>query len=86
METGTKQLHSGNKQEAYDLFEQGYKLYLLFWKINKSFLPVTNNSKVGLVSDVNSKNKPAHLGGTSQEDISAKSCVFDGNKINCCVE
>lgn len=83
METGTKQLHNGNKQEAYELFEQGYKLYLLFWKINKSISPITNDSQAGLVSDVGSKNKPVHGNDTS---ITPKSCVFDGSKINCCAE
>lgn len=38
METGTKQLNSGNKQEAYILFDQAYKLYLMFWRINAQSL------------------------------------------------
>jgi hypothetical protein len=34
METGTKQLEVGNKQEAKSLFEKSYRLYLLFWEVN----------------------------------------------------
>ena len=34
METGTKQLEEGNKEEAKSLFEKSYRLYQLFWEIN----------------------------------------------------
>ena len=34
METGTKQLEAGNREEAKSLFEKSYRLYLLFWEIN----------------------------------------------------
>ncbi len=34
METGTKQLEEGNKEEAKKLFETSYRLYSLFWEIN----------------------------------------------------
>ena len=38
METGTKQLNFGNKQEAYDLFDKSYELYCLFWGLNMNML------------------------------------------------
>jgi hypothetical protein len=34
METGTKLLGEGKKEEAKSLFEKSYRLYLLFWQIN----------------------------------------------------
>jgi hypothetical protein len=34
METGTKLLGEGNKEEAKSLFEKSYRLYRLFWEIN----------------------------------------------------
>lgn len=34
METGTKLLGEGKKDEAKSLFEKSYRLYLLFWEIN----------------------------------------------------
>ncbi|MDR2077990.1 MAG: hypothetical protein LBP39_03415 [Rickettsiales bacterium] len=33
-EVATKALHSGNKKEAYDLFNKAYDLYCLFWGLN----------------------------------------------------
>ena len=34
MEVGTKSLHAGQKNEAYDLFNKSYDLYCLFWGLN----------------------------------------------------
>ncbi len=34
METGTKRLEEGKKDEAKSLFEKSYRLYSLFWEIN----------------------------------------------------
>jgi hypothetical protein len=34
METGTKQLHKGNKEKAKELFQKSYQLYSLLWAIN----------------------------------------------------
>lgn len=34
METGTKRLEEGNKDEAKSMFEKSYRLYSLFWEIN----------------------------------------------------
>lgn len=38
METGTKQLEVGNKEEAKSLFGKSYKLYLLFWEVNSNVI------------------------------------------------
>src|SRR3970282_479538 len=34
MEVGTKELKTGNKEKAWNLFEKSYQLYSLFWGIN----------------------------------------------------
>jgi hypothetical protein len=34
MESGTKQLHKGNREKAKELFHKSYQLYSLFWAIN----------------------------------------------------
>ncbi len=34
METGTKRLEEGNRDEAKSLFEKSHRLYSLFWEIN----------------------------------------------------
>ena len=77
MEVGTKQLNLGNKQEAYNLFDQAYKLYLLFWKINSQTISNQTNLQP-------SENIKTNLHDTGIP--AGKACVFDGSKINCCAE
>lgn len=38
METGTKQLDAGNREEAKSLFAKSYRLYLLFWEVNSGVI------------------------------------------------
>ena len=38
MEVGTKQLSLGNKKDAYELFNQSYSLYCIFWGLNMNML------------------------------------------------
>ncbi len=38
MEVGTKQQSMGNTQEAYNLFNQAYDLYCLFWGLNMNLV------------------------------------------------
>jgi hypothetical protein len=38
MEVGTKQQNLGNKQDAYNLYNQAYDLYCLFWGLNMNML------------------------------------------------
>lgn len=38
METGTKRLDEGNKDEAKSLFEKSYRLYSLFWEMNSRII------------------------------------------------
>ena len=40
MEVGTKQQSLGHKDEAYNLFNQAYELYCLFWGLNMNMLNV----------------------------------------------
>ena len=42
MEVGTKQQSLGNKELAYDLFNQAYDLYCLFWGLNMKMLDVSD--------------------------------------------
>ena len=37
-EVGTKALAAGDKQTAYDLFNQSYELYCMFWGLNMGML------------------------------------------------
>ena len=40
MEVGTKQQSLGHKKEAYQLFNQSYELYCLFWGLNMKLLNI----------------------------------------------
>ena len=40
MEVGTKQLSLGNKKEAYELFDESYNLYCMFWGLNMNMINV----------------------------------------------
>lgn len=75
METGTKQLDLGNQQEAYTLFNEAYKLYLMFWQINMQ--SESKKQHQGITVPSSTSNTPGS---------SASTCVFDGSKINCCNE
>jgi len=47
MEVGTKQLHMGNKKEAYDLFDKGYELYALFWGLAMKLVDIDSVQMIG---------------------------------------
>jgi hypothetical protein len=40
MEVGTKQQSLNNNEEAYNLFNQSYELYCLFWGLNMNMLNI----------------------------------------------
>ena len=46
MEVGTKQLSSGKKEEAQDLFKKSYELYSLFWGINMKLIDIGDVKKI----------------------------------------
>ncbi len=46
MEVGTKELGSGNKKKAWDLFSKAYKLYSLFWGINLKLVNLKDSKRV----------------------------------------
>ena len=51
METGTKLLGEGKKEEAKSLFEKSYRLYLLFWQINSGTIYPSNEKNVSRKED-----------------------------------
>ena len=65
MEVGTKQQSLGHKDLAYDLFNQAYDLYCLFWGLNMKMLDV---SDVKWVED-------------NMEDIKKISAKLEENKV-----
>lgn len=55
MEVGTKQQSLGRKEEAYELFNQSYELYCLFWGLNMNLLNIEDVKWVE--DDINSVKK-----------------------------
>ncbi len=69
MEVGTKQLGQGKNEKAFDLFEDAYKMYLLFWGLNMNIInsKTTTNSKNA--TKFNSDYKFGELGETFKENV-----------------
>ena len=51
METGTKQLDAGNREEAKSLFGKSYRLYLLFWEVNSGVIYPINVKEQMVISE-----------------------------------
>ena len=84
-EVGTKALASGDKETAYDLFNQSYELYCMFWGLN-----------MGMLSGETPKSKPAAKAKEKEvakvETAAPKSGGVSKLKdwvkkaVNCCIE
>lgn len=94
-EVGTKALSSGDTKTAYELFDQSYELYCMFWGLNMGILngEQTNKDKVAPKTEkqtpVPEKNKavvaepvPTVKGKGGMSKL--KSWVK--NAVNCCIE
>lgn len=88
-EVGTKALASGDKKTAYELFDQSYELYCMFWGLNMGILTGEQGEKkeskpekkVAAPAKVEAPVAKAETkGGISK----LKSWVK--NAVNCCIE
>lgn len=100
MEVGTKQQNLGNKKEAYDLFNQAYDLYCLFWGLNMQMLDVSDvkwiEDKVEDIKKIQvslQTNKAEAVSSpkvteTASEPSSAfaKMKAFVRKAVDCCIE
>jgi hypothetical protein len=78
MEVGTKQLGTGKKDEAYDLFNKSYNLYSLFWGLNMKLINVGDIKKIDEgAMDKEDKQKTGFMGKLGELVKKA---------INCCIE
>lgn len=93
MEVGTKQQSLGHKEVAYDLFNQAYDLYCLFWGLNMNMLNVSDVKWVkDNVEDV--KQLTAKVNDTVQvqpeeaqpSGALAKMKAFVRKAVDCCIE
>ena len=88
-EVGTKALSSGDKETAYDLFDQSYALYSMFWGLNMGLL--TGDSKKNKSEKKSSKQvkaeenvKTQHV--TQDKGKMSKLKSWVKNAVNCCIE
>ncbi|MDO4424061.1 MAG: hypothetical protein Q4C08_04675 [Pseudomonadota bacterium] len=88
-EVGTKALAAGDKQTAYDLFDQSYGLYCMFWGLNMGML--TGDKKDVKTSKKVAPAKAAQAPVVAKEEKTAKGGMgklksWVKNAVNCCIE
>jgi len=99
MEVGTKQQSLGNKKLAYDLFNQAYDLYCLFWGLNMKMLDVSdvkwvedNIDDIKKISVKLEENKSPVKKSTDVDEPAEKGGAFAKMKafvrkaVDCCIE
>ena len=94
MEVGTKQQSLGNKEVAYDLFNQAYDLYCLFWGLNMNMLNISDVKWVKdnvedvkqLTAKVSETVKTAPAETPRQESALSKMKAFVRKAVDCCIE
>lgn len=96
MEVGTKQQSLGHKEAAYDLFNQAYELYCLFWGLNMNMLNIDDVKWVKdnvedvkqLAARVNDTvaADPAETNKSETTGALAKMKAFVRKAVDCCIE
>ena len=94
MEVGTKQQSLGNKEVAYDLFNQAYDLYCLFWGLNMNMLNISDVKWVKdnvedvkqLTAKVSETVKTAPTETPRQKSALSKMKAFVRKAVDCCIE
>ena len=87
-EVGTKSLNQGEKEEAWNFFNDAYKLYSLFWGLN-----------LGVIKSKELKGDLAKMGFSQNEFVNSEKIVKEGKDtlfaklgelvkkvIDCCIE
>lgn len=100
MEVGTKQQSMGNTNEAYQLFNQAYDLYCLFWGLNMNLIEakdvkwIQNDEKeVEQLQEKIQKALPAsdkavHIDSTApvEKNLFGKMKAVIRKAVDCCIE
>ena len=99
MEVGTKQQSLGHKDLAYDLFNQAYDLYCLFWGLNMKMLDVSdvkwvedNLEDIKKISEKLEENKAPVKKKEVKNEVKeeggtlAKMKAFVKKAVDCCIE
>lgn len=85
MEVGTKQLNRGNTQEAYQLFNQSFELYSLFWGLNMKLISADTINKSQTIKD-SSPEKPNEKRESDKSPLMTKLTTLVKKIIDCCIE
>ncbi len=96
MEVGTKQQSLGNKETAYDLFNQAYELYCLFWGLNMNMLNIADAKWIEdnvedvkkIAAKVQASVVPAEESKKEEAPQTAlsKMKAFVRKAVDCCIE
>lgn len=92
MEVGTKQQSLNNKEEAYNLFNQAYELYCLFWGLNMNMLNVEDvkwiEDKSEEIKKLSDKVNEVVLESKTKDEggALAKMKAFVRKAVDCCIE
>lgn len=97
MEVGTKQQTLNNDEEAYNLFNQAYELYCLFWGLNMNMLNMEDvkwieDTKKDVDVIIDKMNKVEEI--DKRENVEEKENIgvmgkmknFVKKAVNCCIE
>lgn len=94
MEVGTKQQSLGHKEEAYQLFNQAYELYCLFWGLNMNMLNVEDvkwledksEDIVKLSAKINTAVQQPAAQADTKTGALARMKSFVRKAVDCCIE
>ena len=97
MEVGTKQQTLNNNEEAYNLFNQAYELYCLFWGLNMNMLNVEDvkwiedtKKDVDVITEkMNNIDEIVESKNVKEKDevgVIGKMKNFVKKAVNCCIE
>lgn len=92
-EVGTKALSSGDTQTAYELFDQSYELYCMFWGLNMGILngEKTDKAKVAPKTEKQTHEKNKAVAAAPAPTVKGKGGMsklksWVKNAVNCCIE
>ena len=86
-EVGTKALASGDKKTAYELFDQSYELYSMFWGLNMGMLTGdANETKANKKTKSVATNLAPTPKKTENNTKVSKLKSWVKNAVNCCIE
>ncbi len=87
-EVGTKALAAGDATQAYELFDESYALYCIFWGLNMGML---GGDGADLKYVKKSQKKPVKAAPAEMPDVPAAGGMaklknWVKNAVNCCIE